>query len=144
MPSAVSPLAALEALDGAQRAGAEDAVGGDAERALQAVDAARGSLRPERLEVAAGALERGPRGGPDDAVGGQAMAALEALDGALGLLAVDAVDVLAEHLLHERDTRALGAALEVAGVGGRRGAERQREQCRYDYEAPAAPGFRAH
>ena len=72
------------------------------------------------------------------------MAALEALDRALGLLAEDAVDVLAEDLLHERDARALGAALEIAGMGVRRGAERQREDRRYDYEAPAAPGVRAH
>ena len=72
------------------------------------------------------------------------MAALEALDGPLGLLAEDAVDVLAEDLLHERDARALGALLERASMGVRRGAERQREDRQYDYEAPAAPGVRAH
>src|SRR5215210_5010724 len=133
-------VAALEALDGAQRARAEDSVGGDAERALQGVHGAAAGP-PGAARAPAGALERLPRRGADDAVGGQAVAALEAPDGALGLLAVDAVDVQAEDLLHERDARALGAALEVASMGVRRGAERQREDRRHDYEAQAPPGF---
>ena len=87
---------------------------------------------------AAVAITRATRVHPDLARGASVRGGIDLL------LVVGALAELEDLDLHERDARALGALLERPGMGVRRGAERQREHRRYDYEAPAAPGIRAH
>ena len=111
-------VAALEGLDGALRAGAEDPVDRDPEAALEQPDAAAlaraaaDAAGAARAAAVRGAPQRGPRRGADDAVGGEAVAALEGLDRALGALAEDAVRVDAQPALGLLHARALGALLE--------------------------------
>src|SRR4051812_8924048 len=79
------PVTALEALDGPRRPGSEDAVGGDAEPALEQAD--RGAARRhagrraraarDRVPAVDAATDHAPGRRADDPVGVQAVAALE-------------------------------------------------------------------
>jgi hypothetical protein len=129
-------VAALEALDGALRGGAEDAVDGDPEPALQQPDAAalRGAARAGPARGRAAAVRRAPQGGPgggaDDAVGCEPVTALERLDRTASARAEDAVRPDPEPALGLAHPRALRALLErlrrgVRGGRGERGGRRE-------------------
>ena len=138
-PSAVRPWRRWKRLTAA-RSGAEDAVGGEAERVLQRAHAAaamRGVLAAARRVAAMvrvlalqhrarAEAERLPRLRPDHAVGREAVTALIALDGLFGLGAEDAVGGDAKRLL-ERADLVLGLGRVSAHPGaGLRGVNRQR------------------
>lgn len=127
--------AALEPPDGAGRTGAEDAVGDDAQPALQEADggpaahdadAATGARgRPGRGRAAARALrtagtaDHAPGPGADDPVGGQVVTALEALHRPAGARAEHAVGgAQVQRALELDDALTAVALLEGLGPGG--------------------------
>jgi len=138
-------VGALEGTHCAGRGRPEDAVGADAEPALQERDRAAAGLharvapRGPRGAAAVSRRAKGaPRGGPRDAVGVEAVAALETTDGARRSAAEATVGADVERALQGGHGATVIAALQCGGGVRGAGAEQRRrdgrEQCR---RAPA-------